>query len=161
MRRLRGHALAGAALVAAVSSASAQVSEPRLTTDGTALILLDEVREPPTKRQPLVSLEFPPEIGSRHIRVAGRGVVPPAAVELRCGPKSWKVALSEVRQMREQTHAFFAVEKQVAEAILTEPSCRLVLVGVQIPIPGDLLRQVWVIPRPPEPPAASPPPAPR
>ena len=69
--------------------ASAQVIQPRLTADGKALILLEEVRDPPEKRQPMVTLEFSPELGLRHIRVAGKGIVPPAAVSLQCGTETW------------------------------------------------------------------------
>jgi len=137
---------------------SAQVIQPRLTADGKALILLEEIREPPEQRQPMITLEFSPELGIRHIRVAGKGIVPPAAVSLQCGVATWPIARSEVRLMPEQTHAFFAVEKAVADAVLARPSCRLILVGVQIPIPRDLLQAVWA---PPPPPGAAPPPSPR
>jgi hypothetical protein len=51
--------------------------------------------------------------------------------------------------MPEQTHAFFAVEKAVAETVLARPSCRLILVGVRIPIPRDLLQAVWAAAPPP------------
>lgn len=152
------HLVLCALLIVAVVSTSAQVIQPRLTADGTALIMLEEIREPPEKRQPLVSVEFPPQLGSRHIRVAGKGVAPPATVDLRCGEKTWTITLSEIRQMPEQTHGFFTVEKAVAEAVLTGPSCRLVLVGVQIPIPRDLLRAVWADRAPP---GTATPPSPR
>ncbi len=138
--------LAWAVLLALPFPTSAQVTQPRLTADGKALILLEEIREPPEKRQPMVTLEFSPGLGIRHIRVAGKGIVPPAAVSLQCGTETWPIARSEIRQMPEQTHAFFAVEKGVAETVLARPSCRLVLVGVQIPIPRDLLQAVWAVP---------------
>lgn len=141
-------AFASALLLGAASPASTQPIQPRLTGDGKALILLEEIREPADKRQPLVTLEFPPALGSRYIRVAGRSLLPPPTVDLRCGTKTWTIARSEIRQMPEQTHAFFAVEKDVAEAALSGPSCGLVLVGVQIPIPRDLLRAVWAEPVP-------------
>ena len=149
----------GALLLASAVSAPAQVIEPRLTADRKALILLDEIREPPEKRQPLVSLEFAQALGSRHIRVAGRGIVPPAAINLQCGTEKWTIGLSEIRQMPEQTHAFFTVEKEVAAAILSRPSCRLIVAGVQMPIPRDLLQAVWTEPAPPG--SAPPPPASR
>jgi len=129
--------------------ASAQVIQPRLTADGKALILLEEIREPPEKRQPLVTLEFSPELGVRHVRVAGKGIVPPAAVSLQCGAETWPIARSEIRQMPDQTHAFFAVEKAVVETVLARPSCRLILVGAEIPIPRDLLQAVWAAAPPP------------
>ena len=128
--------------------ASPQVLQPRLTADGKALILLEEVRDPPEKRQPMVTLEFSPELGLRHIRVAGKGIVPPAAISLQCGTETWPIARSETRQLPDQTHTFFAVEKTVVEIVLTRPSCRLILVGVQIPIPRDLLQAVWAAPPP-------------
>ena len=130
-------------------SASAQVIQPRLTADRKALILLEEIREPSEKRQPMVTLEFSPELGIRHIRVAGQGIVPPAAVSLQCGTETWPIARSETRLLPQQTHAFFAVEKTIAEIVLARPSCQLILVGVRIPIPRDLLQAVWTAPLPP------------
>ena len=65
---------------------------------------------------------------------------------LMCGSKMWTLARSDVIQTQEHTHAFFGVEKEVAEVALTWLDCRLVLVGVQIPIPRDLLWTVWADP---------------
>ena len=58
----------------ASSSASPQAVRPHLTADGTALILLEEIREPVEKQQPLIALELSRDTKTRQIRVAGRGI---------------------------------------------------------------------------------------
>lgn len=125
---------------------SAQVTQPRLTGDGKMLILLEEILEPPERRQPLVTIEFSPNLGTPQVRVAGKGILAPASLKLVCGSQTWTLGRSDVLQVLERTHVFFGVAKEAAEAALTWPECRLMLVGAQIPIPRDLLWAVWADP---------------
>lgn len=123
--------------------AAAQVVQPSLSEDGSRLTLLDEIRNPPERRQPLIALEFVPDRGSRHIRVAGHGMQAPATVDLRCGARTWRLGRTLLSITPSRNQAFFGVQKETVEALLTWPRCRLLLVGVQIPIPRDLLWAVW------------------
>lgn len=143
----RARAAAGAlALVLLAATAGAQIIQPRLTSDGTALILLDEIPGPPPERQPLVVLEFPPDLGARQIRVAASGLVAPPSVDLACGSRTWTIARSDLLQVHDRVHVFFGVATEIAEAVLALTECRLVLAGVKIPIPTELLRAVWGVP---------------
>jgi hypothetical protein len=139
---------AGALLLLAPLAATAQVIQPRLSGDGSALVLMEEIAAPP-ERQPLLTLEFPRLPRVRQIRVAGKGLIPPAAVILLCGEHLWTIPRSEVLLIQDRTHAFFAVAPEIARQALEAPDCRVVLAGVQIPIPLELLARVWAEEPPP------------
>jgi hypothetical protein len=131
------------AVTYAASSSSAPVVRPQLTDNNPTLILLDEIREPPEQRQPSVRLTRSPSTGTREIRVSGRGIVAPTSIDLSCSGRVRRVTLTAVQDEPDQKVATYHVSADAADTILGYPGCFLVLVGVRIPLPQDLVQVVW------------------
>jgi micrococcal nuclease len=140
--------IVAALVVVAAPPVAAQVVNPHLADDGATVILLEEIRDPPAKRQPRVALTQDRTSGVHQLQVGGQGISPPSSVTLSCAGRERALALTRAERGVETVLATFEIPKDVVRTLLDSRACHLVLVGVRIPIPGELLRAAWSRPVP-------------
>lgn len=116
---------------------------PRLSRDRAALTLLDEVREPADKRQPEIMLGGDPTTKSRFVRISGKGVVPPAVIQIICGSTPRSLSLTASSKNGEINSGTYEVPTEVAATVIGSQSCYLALGGALAPLPRDLTAVVW------------------
>lgn len=116
---------------------------PRLSGDRATLTLVDEVREPADKRQPEIQLGGDPTTKSRFLRVSGKGLVPPATVQIICGSTPRSLPLTAFARHPEINSGTYEVRPDTAAAVIGSESCFLSFAGALLPLPRDLTAVVW------------------
>lgn len=130
------------------ASASAPTSrlltiKPRLTDDRKTLLLLEEVRKPPEKRQPEITLSTNRVTGRRQISITAHGMRALPKITVICGPTVWPLSLSSSAESAGRSVATYEVPETLTVTILSSPSCHVAVAGALLPIPRDLLSVVW------------------
>ncbi len=115
----------------------------RLADKGRRLFLLDEVRDPIDKRQPEITLAVNGTTGTRQVHIRGQGVRQVPTTEVACAERSWEMSLTTFHEAPEGNTLTYDVPADVVKAVLSLPSCALIVAGAQIPIPGSLVSVVW------------------
>ena len=118
------------------------VTAGRLTEGRDRLIILEEIREPATSRQPEISLDADRSSAVRYIQIAAVGLRPPAQLLLICGNHSLSVQLTVTRQDNNRTVAIYEVARQAASMVLAS-GCDLSVGAARIPIEPQQLAPVW------------------
>lgn len=123
------------ALAALLLAPSPGVDAARLSQDGHVLILQDEAGA-----QHGVAATRDPSTAAREIRLTGKSVLP--TLVLRCGTTERVIPLTATDTTAAGPVARYRVSEDLAQLTL-RADCRLVLVGTFVPMPRDLLAQVW------------------
>lgn len=117
--------------------------QPRLSDDGTTLVLMEEVRAPANRLQPEITLGTAEATRSARIQVAGEGIAPLPAVAIACPWSRRSISLSGFSRESQRSVASYDVDESIARMVSSEPRCHVALAGAMFPIPRDLAAIVW------------------
>src|SRR5262245_28151628 len=115
----------------------------RLSSDRKTLILLEEITEPSSKRQPQIELGTDPNTGTPRVRVGARGMEEAPNVTVRCGTATHSLPLRDFAEVTTWKIAEYGVSKETANTMLASSSCHMAILGVLLPIPPRELSIVW------------------
>jgi hypothetical protein len=114
------------------------------STDGTSrFVLLDEVKEPPAKRQPEISFGTQPDSSNRFVRVGAVGLTAPREVQVVCDQEVRSIPLTTTSTDNGRTVATYEASRATVSVALASAKCDLVLAGARVSIPQDKLVIVW------------------
>jgi len=114
------------------------------STDGAPrYVLLDEVKEPPAKRQPEISLGTHVDSSNRYVLVAAEGLIAPRQVQVVCDQEARNIPLATSVTESGRTIATYEASRATVSVALAAQSCDLVLAGARLSIPKDNLAIVW------------------
>lgn len=106
-------------------------------------VLLDEVKEPPAKRQPEISFGTHVDSSNRYVLVAAEGLIAPRQVHVVCDQEARNIPLTTSVTENGRTIATYEASRATESVALAARSCDLVLAGARLSIPQDKLAIVW------------------
>jgi hypothetical protein len=106
-------------------------------------VLLDEVKEPPSRRQPEVAFGTHPDSANRYVRVAAEGLTAPREIQVVCDQETRRIPLTTASMESGRTVAVYEASRATVSVALASQSCDLVIVGARLSIPHERLTAVW------------------
>jgi hypothetical protein len=106
-------------------------------------VLLEEVKEPASKRQPEISFGIQLDSADRYVRIVAVGLIAPPEIQIVCDEEVRKISLSFTSSENERIVATYQPSRATVLRALTSTRCNLMLAGEHLSIPQDKLVAVW------------------